>query len=394
MKATTGSLINPQSKLAKAVCERPIAVAVGIVAWNEEENIEAALDSLLKQTLFADLADADKVCQVVLICNGSVDNTPLIAQSFFEDAAQNHRYRSAFDYKILAIEQAGKLNAINYLLSTAAPSEADFLIVMDADITIQSRSSLTNMCAALQGDPEAWFAVPTSIRRSQAKGRTMRTNLSIQGGALHLIGTADKPNWVTGQLYCVRSRIAQAVYLPKELLVDDMFLSILAHSNFFTRSLNAPDKSRVVRVESATYCFEPYLRLRDVLASQKRQAMAHVLQHVLIRWIDANLAESQKGITALSATLKAKDASGLPWLKQLLIQELRDERKPFWQLLPNMYYTWPLRAVWEGVQRGSLLLLPIAITRSFLHFLGLYRAARAFHDGQTYFWTDRHSSSD
>ncbi|MGB7085873.1 MAG: glycosyltransferase family A protein [Phormidesmis sp.] len=368
---------------------RSTSVTVGIVAWNEEKNIKSTLESLLEQTLFADLAAKNEVCQIVCVCNGCVDNTAAVARAVLEMAAQHHPFCSAISYKIVELEQAGKLNALNHLFQTAAPSEAEFLIVMDADITIHSPSSLASLCAALQANSNAWFAIPRGIKRGQLdEQRNLQTNMSVQGSALHEVGTPENPNWVPGQMYCVRRSIAQAIYFPKELLVEDMFLSTLAHSHFFSKPLDPPDKATIVKVDSATYIFEPYLRLPDILANQKRQAMAHVLQELLINWIFSNLSESERGIAGLSSALKAKDAQEDRWLGQLLTAALR-EKKLFWQMLPNMYYTWPLRAVFEGAGRGGLALLPVALLRSGFHLLGLYMADSAFRDGQTYFWVDK-----
>ena len=367
---------------------RPVSVAVGIVAWNEAENIRATLESLLEQTLFADLADEGDTCQIICVCNGCVDNTVSIVKDVLESAVQTHPFRAAITYKIVELEQANKLNALNHLFQTATPAEAEVLVVMDADITVHGSSSLSNLRGALQANPEAWFSVPVGIKHGQLdEGRNMATNLSVQSSALHKVGTPKNPNWVTGQLYCVRRSIAQSVYFPKELIAEDMFLSALAHSHFFSQPLDPPDKATIVKVDGATYLYAPYLGARSVLAIQKRQAMAHVLQEVLVEWAYSELNESQRGVMALADTLRAKDAQDASWLNERLKAKLR-RKKLFWKLLPNMYYTWPLRAAFEGTGRGGLALLPVAIIRTGLHLVGLYLADSAFRNGQNYFWFD------
>ncbi len=367
---------------------RSVSVTVGIVAWNEEENIRATLESLLAQTLFADLAAKNEVGQIICVCNGCVDNTVSIIQGLLETAIQTHPFRAAITYQIVELEQANKLNALNYLFQTAASATAEILVVMDADITIHGASSLSNLRDALQANPKAWFSVPVGIKHGQLdEARNIVTNLSVQGSALHQVGTPKNPNWVPGQLYCVRRSIAQAIYFPKELMVEDMFLSALAHSHFFTAPLVPPDKNTIVKVSSAAYFYVPYLKTRSVLANQKRQAMAHVLQELLVEWVYSELDESQRGMTALADALRSKDAREVGWLSKRLQATLR-QKKLFWKLLPNMYYTWPLRAAFEGTGRGGLALLPVAILRSGLHLVGLYLADSAFRDGQTYFWLD------
>ncbi len=368
-------------------------VTVGIAAWNEEKNIRETIESLLEQTLFADLKSQNQFCQIVCVCNGCTDNTAAVAREVLARAAHSHPASAAISYEVVELEQAGKLNALNYLFQTAAPSKTEFLIVLDADITIDSASSLTNLYKTLQAHPKAWFSIPVGIKRGQLdEQRNIQTSLSVQGSALHDVGTPKNPNWVPGQLYCVRRRIAKAIYFPQELIVDDMYLSLLAHSHFFSKPLDPPDRDTIVKVESATYIFDPYIEFRDILANQKRQAMAHVLQELLTNWIYAELPAAQRGIAELSNSVREKDVKDNGWLGQLLATTLR-KQKLFWKLLPNMYYTWPLRAAFEGVGRGGLALLPVAVVRACFHLLGLYMANSAFRNGQTYFWVDKGTGS-
>lgn len=371
---------------------RLVSAVVGIVAWNEEENIQAAIDSLLQQTLFADLAKKNEVCQIICVCNGCVDNTVSIARNLLEAASRTHPFCSAIAYKMVELEQPSKTNALNHLFQIAAPDDAEMLIVMDADITLHAPASLSNLCAALRANPKAWFSIPAAIKQaSSSDASSAVTSLSEKGTALHAVGTPDKPNWVPGQLYCVRRAIAKAIYFPKELMAEDMFLSMLAHTHFLSNPSASIDKDTIVKAANASYVFAPYLGVRDILSNQKRQAMAHVIQELLVEWADAELDDSQKGTVALAKRLEAQDMRDAGWIKQRLETRLQ-QRKLFWKLLPNMYYTWPLRAAFEGAGRGGISLLPVAFLRTGLHLAGLYLANSAFRRGQTYFWADKRTS--
>ena len=119
--------------------------------------------------------------------------------------------------------------------------------------------------------------------------------------------------------------------------------------------------------------------------------MAHVIQELLVEWSDAELDESQRGVAALAESFKSQDMRNAGWIAKRLKARLQ-QRKMFWKLLPNMYYTWPLRAAVEGVGRGGVALLPVAFLRTGLHLAGLYLADTAFRSGQTYFWADKRTS--
>jgi glycosyltransferase involved in cell wall biosynthesis len=49
-------------------------VSIGIMAYNEEENIKDCIDSILRQTL--------KIFNLVVIDDGSTDKTPAIIKNF------------------------------------------------------------------------------------------------------------------------------------------------------------------------------------------------------------------------------------------------------------------------------------------------------------------------
>src|SRR5437762_618337 len=61
-----------------------LCVSIGIIAWNEEEGVESALQSLWQQRLFSQLRKRGLRTEIICIANGCTDQTAAIARRFFE----------------------------------------------------------------------------------------------------------------------------------------------------------------------------------------------------------------------------------------------------------------------------------------------------------------------
>src|SRR2546423_5663143 len=64
--------------------ETGVCVSIGIIAWNEEEAIEAALQSLWQQSLFCHISRRGLRAEIICIANGCTDQTASVARRFFE----------------------------------------------------------------------------------------------------------------------------------------------------------------------------------------------------------------------------------------------------------------------------------------------------------------------
>jgi glycosyltransferase involved in cell wall biosynthesis len=89
------------------------AVAIGIIAWNEEAAIPAMLESLFAQTVFGELAAQNLSCEIICIVNGSTDRTASIARARFDIEQREHFCRDAFTARVVEVEKRGKINSWN-----------------------------------------------------------------------------------------------------------------------------------------------------------------------------------------------------------------------------------------------------------------------------------------
>jgi len=116
------------------------SVSVLIAALNEEEVIAATLESLAEQ-------DYRGSCRVILIDNGSTDNTVDVARSTATNIGLN--------LTILSEETKGKSHALNRGLEEVT---SELLITVDADTLLQ-RSAIRLLVARLESSPSNVAAV-------------------------------------------------------------------------------------------------------------------------------------------------------------------------------------------------------------------------------------------
>jgi cellulose synthase/poly-beta-1,6-N-acetylglucosamine synthase-like glycosyltransferase len=106
-------------------------VSVLIPAWNEEVGIIKTLESVL-DTYYEKL-------EVIIINDGSTDNTHQLVDSFLEAYEKNHFLKP--NVKYLDIENSGKAKALNKALKIAT---GEIVFTIDAD-SIMDRDTITNI---------------------------------------------------------------------------------------------------------------------------------------------------------------------------------------------------------------------------------------------------------
>src|SRR5437899_1671689 len=89
-----------------------ICVSIGIIAWNEEEVIEAALESLWQQTLFSEIGRRGLRAEIICIANGCSDRTATIARRFFE-RIKTDAVADSVHGRVVEVSERGKNNSWN-----------------------------------------------------------------------------------------------------------------------------------------------------------------------------------------------------------------------------------------------------------------------------------------
>ncbi len=272
-------------------------ISIGILAHNEEQRIGRTLEELLGQSVLqACFADAGNRVEVVCVVNGSTDSTAEVARAAFSDA----KCGQYVDLRVVEVRQKGKVNAWNEYVHRISCPDADFLVFMDADIRFSAGDVLEQLVEALNADTSAWASVSSPIKHLASKPRK---NLFDRLSLLHSRSGGLSKSWICGQLYCMRTAIARRIVLPRGLLVEDGFLSLMLTSDLFSWDPFEPRQdsaARVIHPPRASHVFEAYTRLGDLLRQGRRQAAAHAINLILREWILANRGE-MSGADAIAA---------------------------------------------------------------------------------------------
>ncbi len=250
-------------------------ISLGIMAWNEAEIIATSLKSLFEQSLLKQLTDLKAHFEIVVVPNACTDNTADIARTALESLAAPFPPET-LSWQVHVLPEPGKANAWNHYVHDFADPHADYLVLMDADITFSNPETLASMVAALERNPEALVSTDLPQKHILFKKRkTLFDRISLAVGQM----TQAAPAQITGQLYCARGPILRDIYMPPGLMTDDGFIKFMVCTDLFRRPA---DNRRVIRAPNASHVFESYTRLRDVFLNQRRQQIAHAI-HVYLR---------------------------------------------------------------------------------------------------------------
>ena len=356
-------------------------ISIGILARNEEEAIGPMLDSLLQQSLFAELSERNLSCEILCVANGCTDNTVAVAKQILGAHSQRHPFRDRVSWQVLDVPARGKSNAWNLFVHTHASRSSQFFFLMDADIVIRRPATLSNMYRALQADPEAHVAVDEPIKDVSLKpGKSLRDRLSLAASRMTRAGGAQ----LTGQLYCMRAGTARRIYLPRDLLVEDGFIKVLVCTDFLTRPTRP---GRIVKAEDAAHVFEAYTSIKDLFNNQKRQVMAQTITHILVDNHLKALPAYEK--LRLADRVRELERADPRWLRRLVADHLRRTRH-CWRLFPELLTARFKRlARLRGMHR--LACLPAALAGSCLMLAGSWMARRALKQGCLDYWPDTRS---
>ncbi len=355
----------------------PVYVSLAIFAWNEEAGIEATLRSLFQQTFFAELSRRHLACEIVCVVNGCSDRTPQVAARIFEEQIARHPHADAFQCRVAELAERGKLNAWNQFVHSLSAREADYLLLMDADILIHRPATLQNMLAALEQDPVASIAVDRPCKDLQFKpNKSLRERLSLAAARM----TATASAQLCAQLYVIRAEVARNIYLPKDLpACEDGFIKALVCTDFLTDALK-PQRIRLAA--DAEHTFEAYTSLPTILKNQKRQIIGQTVVHILVDRYLKSLPLSEK--LRLGQTLKDKERLDPSWLKGLIDEHLRNTRF-FWQLYPGLLGYRFKR--WAGLSPLMRLSCSPAVLGGFVFsLLSALLAYRFLKRGSTDYW--------
>jgi len=376
---TLGPIVEPEPTVRTGTrsVEGETYVSIGIIAWNEEAGIAATIESLFRQSIFADLSKRQLKCEVICVANGCTDRTPVIAAESLKDQKQRHPFADSIFGRVANLVERGKTNAWNQFVHSLSAKEAQFLFLMDADILIHKHDTLRNMLACLENDTRASVSVDRPRKDvSFKRHKSVWDRLSLMAAETTLSATAQ----LCGQLYCIRAEVARNIYLPKNLgSCEDGFIKNLVCTNFLSEPV-APERIRVA--EQAEHTFEAYTSPAAVFKNQKRQVIGQTILHLLV---DDYLKRLPAGARLrLGETIKEKEAADPSWLKRLIAEHVERTRF-FWQLYPGLLsIRFKRLAGLKPLKR--LICFPAAAAGFFMTIGACWRAYQTLKQGSIDYW--------
>lgn len=362
--------------MASVPAKHPVAVSIGIMAWNEENSIRATLESLLRQSIFEKLAERGEACEVVVVANGCTDATAAVAREVLERAGREHPRPDAVVVRVVDLPEPGKCNAWNRFVHEFSSLEARFLVLMDADIAFCRRDTIFTLVATLERTPRASASSGRACKDILFKARkSLRDRVSLATSDM----SASGAGMICGQLYCLRSQVARRIHLPRGLgAVEDGFIKAVVCTDFFTRPT---DLSRVVGAPEAAHLFEAYTTLTAVLNNQKRQMIGQATVHVLVERLRAMPVARRE---ALADTLRELERCDPDWLRHEVSRHLQATRR-FWRVFPGaLSFRW--RRWWKLRGAKRLTHLPATLVGFAITLTACWRAHRALRRGAMHYW--------
>lgn len=288
-------------------------ITVGVLAWNEEGSIEAALDSILSQSVFCEAGRLGMTAELVVIANGCTDRTVEVTAAFFEKKRIEFPDGGPVNLRVEEISEAGFANAWNRLAHTSSRRESEYIFFVNADITIDQPDAFARMLDVIRRDYDMKMVVSPlghkHIERTRCKSLFDRINLAVTR-----FTEVNQTAQVRGHCFCARAAAMRSVWLPKRFpgAVDGCFKRMVISD----LGAHADNPARVGVAPDASYTFEAYRTLRDIWHRRVRLFVGQTYIETLMRHL-RSLHTDRSGIN-ITAYLRARDEADPQWIHRLV----------------------------------------------------------------------------
>jgi glycosyltransferase involved in cell wall biosynthesis len=252
-------------------------ISVGILAWNEAAAIEPTLVSLFKQTALRQPGvDMPRhTWEVIVVPNGCSDETAAVARRVLAQQV-SLTGRSDISWAVHELTEPGKSNAWNHFIHRFSSREAEFILMLDADIEFGQPETVSNTITALSADSLAVAAVDLPLKDAHKKTRkSLIERISIAASNT----SASNPVGLSGQFFCARADALRRIWMPKGLSVEDGFLGAMLCSDCLLAPL---DPRKLIRAPNADHYYETLTNLHAIFRHELRLVIGSTLNCYLI----------------------------------------------------------------------------------------------------------------
>ncbi len=319
------------------------------------------LDGLFGQTIFATPALARLgIESVELVCvpNGCTDRTADEARQAFARHPLGEPYHRA----VSDCPRAGKAGAWNAFVHDASDPRADYLFLLDADISFDSDDVLEKLFERLERDPVAVVATDQPVKAI----RNTRARLSLKDRAsLGASAQAATVDAISGQLYCGRAAELRKIWMPVALPVEDGFLAAMIVTDGFTRPRRP---GLIVRVADAIHYYDSHEDVVGFLRHERRIIVGSVINAWLFQLLWQQGAAGHVGRFIAQANRRDPD-----WIDRYVRDQIA--RRSWWTI-PSPFLWKRFSALRGQPLRAQLTRAPIAVLGTALTLVACAQANR------------------
>ncbi|WP_426442340.1 glycosyltransferase family 2 protein [Bradyrhizobium genosp. P] len=342
-------------------------ISIGLLAHNEAIRLKATAETLFQQDIFQKFN-----IELVIVANGCTDSTVAVAQQLLSD--YSGVWSQTGSARVEELTVAGKANAWNTFVHKLSSDQARILFLMDADIKILQRDTMSSMVTTLDRSSEAVVCVDRPIKDIELLSRrTLLQRLLI--AAMPNLSASDVP--LCGQLYCAYSVNLRPIWLPKAITGEDGFLRALLLTDGFTHPENP---SRIVLDTKAAHIFESVQTAYELFKHEKWIVSSSIVNMILFErfWKEASSGLSAMTLMEMWTRLDSE------WLPKYIAEQVHQRG---WRLLPASWWgrRW-LRL--KGLSfAGKLRLLPVSALASLADAAVFVAAIRDVRKGRAFrYW--------
>lgn len=226
------------------------SITVGIVAYNEEENIEAMLKSVLAQKQQGYVIE-----KIIVISDGSTDDTAQIISGL----------RSK---QITLYARAKRIGESAHLNTIFQKASSDIVVLFDADVVLSSPDTISCLIVGFERGDNIMYL---GGNPQPTKGKTFiekAVNISFEPytqirNQLH---GADNPYGCDGRILALSREFYKRVKVPHDTIANDNYMYFACHKLGYD----------FLYIPEAVVYFRSPTTLADQLRQNKRFIAAHI----------------------------------------------------------------------------------------------------------------------
>lgn len=337
--------------------------SIGILAYNEEKNIAATLHSLLEQSVFRETISDVSSIEIIVVPNATTDRTVEIAEAILK-AGISRGLSSNVSYKIDSLKEAGKTNAWNQFVHRFSSKEADFLILMDADIQFFEPTVLEEMFRSLQANPEKWVNTGHPLKSlALKKNKTFMEKLSFTVSKQ----SKGRAPQLCGQLYMARADKLRKITLPLGTNGDDGIIAEMICTNLLTQPYDA--HKMMIALPTPSHTFEAYLTPLGFIRHEREQIKATLGQ----QWLYAHLRSMQKkSPQPLGDYIQTSNETIPNWITQIYRENTVQAEVKWTWFIPSWMFFRRFRLLKQRPFFQSIFVAPVVLLASIIDWVVFY----------------------